>query len=232
MRDGAPSGGGNNEGVEPALDPHPLAVLVVEDDRLLRESLRTLIAGSPGFTCAGTAASVEAALRLDLRPAPDLLLLDVGLPGLRGSAGVVPLRARWPHAQAVMHTIYEEDDAIFESLCNGAVGYVLKRTPPAELLAALRDAHAGGAPMSPVIARRVIGLFRRVAPRDSGAALLTPQEVRLLAELAEGASYSGAAAALDISLNTARTHIRSIYEKLHVHSRSEAVAKALRAGLI
>jgi DNA-binding NarL/FixJ family response regulator len=210
-------------------------VALVEDDRVLRESLRVLLAGSAGFTCVATAASVEEALRLPAARAPQVILLDVHLPGLRGSTGVAPLLERWPDALVVMHTVYEEDELIFESLCNGAVGYVLKRTPPARLLEAIREAREGGAPMSPAIARKVIRLFRRVAPPPGPSEppeQLTAQETRLIAQLAQGASYAEAAAELGVSLNTVRTHIRSVYEKLHVHGRSAAVAKALRAGLI
>jgi DNA-binding NarL/FixJ family response regulator len=209
-----------------------LPVALVEDDRLLRESLRALIAGTPGFRCAAATASVEEALRLRVEPPPRVVLLDIHLPGMSGAEGVVPLLERWPGALVVMHTVYDEDDLVFTSLCNGAVGYVLKRTPPARLLEAIREAHEGGAPMSPAIARKVIGLFRRGAPRSVPAEALTPQETRLLGQLAQGASYADAAAELRVSLNTVRTHIRSIYEKLHVHSKSAAVAKALRAGLI
>lgn len=209
-----------------------LAVVLVEDDRVLRESLRVLLAGSPGFRCVATAGSVEEALRVRPEAPPAVVLLDVHLPGVSGPDGIAPLLARWPGAVIVMHTVYDEDDLVFSSLCNGAVGYVLKRTPPARLLDALREAHDGGAPMSPAVARKVIGLFRRSAPRTVVAEALTPQETRLLAQLAQGASYADAADALGVSLNTVRTHIRSIYDKLHVHSKSAAVAKALRAGLI
>jgi DNA-binding NarL/FixJ family response regulator len=210
----------------------PLPVALVEDDRVLRESLRALVAGTPGFQCVAAAGSVEEALRTRVEPPPRVVLLDIHLPGMSGADGVVPLLERWPHAVVVMHTVYDEDDKVLTSLCNGAVGYVLKRTPPARLLEALREAHEGGAPMSPAIARKVVALFRRTAPRAAGGEALTPQETRLLAQLAQGASYADAAAELGVSLNTVRTHIRSIYEKLHVHSKSAAVARALRAGLI
>jgi len=211
---------------------NPIRVALIEDDRRLREGLRTLLSGSPGFSCVTAAGSVEEALAARPSPAPDVLLLDIRLPGMLGSVGVRPLLLKWPQAVAVMHTVHEEDDKVFESLCNGAVGYILKRTPPARLLEAIQEAHTGGAPISPEIARKVIVLFRRIAPPQGPQAQLSPQEVRLLGLLSQGQSYAGAAGELGITVNTVRTYIRSIYDKLHVHTRSEAVSKALRSGLV
>jgi len=209
-----------------------IRVLVVEDHRITREGLRLVLDASPGTACAGAFDAGEAALHARSGEAPDVVLLDIQLPGVRGSVGVRPIREKWPQAAVLMHTVFEEDEAIFESLCNGAIGYVLKRTSPALLLDAVREAHQGGAPMSPEIARRVVTLFRRVAPRAAEVTSLSAQEIRLLGLLAEGASYDAAATTLGVSINTVRTHIRRIYEKLHVHTRSEAVGKAVRAGLI
>ena len=210
----------------------PIRVALIEDDRRLRDSLSTLLAGSPGFSCIAVAGSVEEALRQRLAPPPDVLLLDIHLPGTPGSLGARSLAEKWPKAVILIHTVHEEDDKVFASLCNGAVGYILKRTPPARLLEAIREARDGGAPMSPEIARKVITLFRRIAPPSEPQAPLAPQEVRLVGLLAQGHSYAGAAEELGVSLNTVRTYIRSVYEKLHVHTRSEAVSKALRSGLL
>jgi DNA-binding NarL/FixJ family response regulator len=132
----------------------------------------------------------------------------------------------------LMLTVYSDEDKIFESICNGAVGYLLKKTPPARLLDAIREAASGGAPMSPEIARKVVTLFRKTAVAERPFESLTPQELRLLQLLADGHSYQAAAERLAISLNTVRSYIRNVYEKLHVHSKSEAVSKALRSGLI
>lgn len=209
----------------------PIRVAVVEDRRPTRDGIRLLLEGTPGFACAGAFESVEDALAAR-GEAPDVVLLDIHLPGMPGSLGVRPLREKWQQAQVVMHTVFEEDEKVFESLCHGAVGYVLKRTPPARLLEAIREARNGGAPMSPEIARKVVALFRRVAPKPSGDEGLAPQEVRVLAQLAQGASYQDAADALHVSINTIRGYIRNIYQKLHVSTRSEAVSKALRAGLV
>ncbi len=210
-----------------------ISVAIVEDDVRMRELLRLLLDGTPGYRCAGVFGSVEQALAGLPAPTPDVLLLDVHLPGVRGSTGVRLLRERHPGLQVLMLTVYAEDDLVFEAVCNGAVGYLLKSTPPADLLAAISEAHAGGAPMSPAVARKVLQLFRRMRPEPRPEpASLTPQELRLLRLLADGHSYESAGANLEISVNTVRKHVRSVYEKLHVHSKSEAVSKAIRAGLI
>lgn len=210
-----------------------ISVAVIEDDPRLRELLRLLLDGTPGYRCAAAFESVEEALAGMPSPPPDVGLLDVHLPGMRGSTGVGLLRERFPALQVLMLTVYSEDDLVFEAICNGAVGYLLKRTPPAALLAAIAEVRGGGAPMSPEIARKVLRVFRSLRPAPPGdASGLTPQEVRLLRFLGEGHSYESAGANLDITINTVRKYVRSIYEKLQVHSKSEAVSKAIRAGLI
>ncbi len=209
-----------------------ISVAIVEDDAPLREGLGVLIAGTPGFRLTGAFGSIEEAVGHLSAARPDVLLLDINLPGQPGSQAVRPLRERCPEMQVLMLTIYAEQDRIFESICNGACGYLLKKTPPARLLEAIREAHEGGSPMSPEIARKVVTLFQKTRqPADPGARL-TPHEIRLLKLLAEGHSYQSAGQVLGSSINTVRNYIRSIYEKLHVHSKSEAVTKALRAGLI
>lgn len=209
-----------------------IRVALVEDDRRLREGMSVLVEMSPGFRLLGAFGSIEEALASRLDPTPEVLLLDIHLPGLQGSEGVVPLSAKWPGAVAIMLTVFEEEDHIFTSLCNGAVGYLLKRTPPARILEAVREAHGGGSPMSPEIARKVIHLFRKTPAPVRLDVTLSPQETRLLALIAEGASYQAAGDKLFVSINTVRKHIRSIYEKLQVHTKSEAVNKAMRAGMI
>ncbi len=205
---------------------------IVEDDRATREGLSLLIDGTPGYRCIGSYRSVEEALRPRSSEQPDVLLLDIHLPGMLGSEGVRVFKEKYPALQILMLTIYAEQDLVFESICNGASGYLLKKTPPAKLLEAIREAYEGGAPMSPEIARKVVVLFQKTGPPPKLDEQLTPQEVRLLKLLAEGYSYQSAADQLNISLNTVRNYIRSIYEKLHVHSKSEAVSKALRSRLI
>ena len=210
----------------------PIRVAIVEDDRATREGLGMLISGTPGYQCVGTFRSVEEALRRKDGEAPQVLLLDIHLPGMLGSDGVRPLQEKYSSVQIIMLTVYAEEDKVFESICNGACGYLLKETPPARLLDAISEAHDGGAPMSPEIARKVVTLFQKTGSAEKFDEQLTPQEVRLLKLLTEGYSYQGAADHLNISVNTTRDYIRSIYDKLHVHSKSEAVGKALRNRLI
>jgi DNA-binding NarL/FixJ family response regulator len=210
----------------------PIAVAIVEDDTRLREGLAMLIAGTPGYRLTGTFPSVEEALAAIATAAPDVLLLDIHLPGMLGSEGVRHLRARSPRTQVLMLTVFEEGERVFESICNGACGYLLKKTQPARLLEAIREAHEGGSPMSPEIARKVVSLFQKTNPPADPETRLTPHEIRLLKLLAEGHSYQSAGQVLGSTINTVRNYIRSIYEKLQVHSKSEAVTKALRAGWI
>jgi DNA-binding NarL/FixJ family response regulator len=217
-----------------SVTPPPLRVAVVEDDRSTREGLRLLIDGTPGFRCVATFHTAEDALRAPLTAdrQADVALVDVHLPGMSGTDAVPELRARWPDTLILMLTVFAEDETVFASLCRGASGYLLKKTPPARLLDAIREAAEGGAPMSPEVARKVIRMFRDWQPREPLDTDLTPTERRLLQLLAEGDTYRAAGNTLHISVNTVRSHIRTIYEKLHVHSKSAAVSKALKAGLM
>ena len=212
-------------------DSKVIRVALVEDDAALAEGLRLLIDGEDGFACPRIYASVELALR-ELREAPDVLLLDIHLPGMLGSEGVRLIRDRFPSTEVIMLSVYSEERLVFESICNGACGYLLKKTPPARLLQAIGEAAHGGAPMSPEIARKVVTLFQTVRPPLRVEHDLTPQETRLLRFLSEGHSYESAGANLGVSVNTVRNYVRSVYEKLHVHSKSEAVTKALRQGIL
>ncbi|HEX2254207.1 MAG TPA: response regulator transcription factor [Thermoanaerobaculia bacterium] len=209
-----------------------LRVGIVEDDARTRDGLAYLIDATPELTCVGRWGSVEALLARGASEPPDVLLLDIELPGRPGSEAVAEIRRRHPATTVLMLTVFDDEERIFESLRNGAHGYLLKRTAPDKLLAAIREAASGGSPMSPEIARRVVTLFGRSAPQPVPAVALSPQELRLLALLAGGHGYQSAADALSISVNTVRNYVRSVYEKLHVHSQSAAVAKAIRAGLI
>lgn len=209
-----------------------IAVAVVEDQRLLREGLASLIGGTPGFRVAGAWGSMEEAIPGIERAAPDVVLADIGLPGMSGIEGVRRIRESTPSAQILMLTVYSDNDHIFEAICAGASGYLLKDTPPARLLDALRELRAGGAPMTPEVALKTVTMFRKIAPPRDPSHRLSPREMGVLELFSEGHSYKTAAAALDVSIDTVRFHVRHIYEKLHVHSKSEAVREALRRGLV
>lgn len=214
------------------MPPEPLRVALIEDRREIRTGLQALIGGTEGFACAEAFASMEEALpALTARP-PDVVLADIGLPGMSGIEGLRLLRQRHPELPMLMLTVYDDDERIFDALCAGASGYLLKKTAPARLLESLREAAAGGSPMSPEVARRVIALFREVRPPAQADYDLTPHERRLLGMLVEGHNYKTAAAELGVSVNTVSFHVRHVYQKLQVHSRSEAVAKALRERIV
>lgn len=209
-----------------------IRVAIVEDRREIREGLATIINGTPGFCCTGAYRSMEDAIDGIDRDVPDVVLNDIALPGMSGIDGIRILKARHPDLLVLMLTIYDDDDRIFEAVCAGASGYLLKKTQPARLLESVREAVGGGAPMSPEVARRVIALFRTFRPPDDTTCELTPHEVRLLRLLVDGHNYKTAAAELGVTVHTISFHLRSIYEKLQVHSKSEAVAKALKNRLV
>lgn len=209
----------------------PIRVALIEDERSTREGLRELIQTSGEFTCVAAWRSIEDSLA-DRIDAPHVLLLDIGLPGMSGISGLGPLRERYPASSIVVLTVYEDDERVFQALCAGASGYLLKNTPAAKLLESLREATSGGAPMSPEIARRVVKMFARFRPPQKAQHSLTPHETRLLKLLVEGHSYKSAAAVLAVSVNTIAFHVQNIYGKLQVHSKSAAVARALRENLI
>jgi DNA-binding NarL/FixJ family response regulator len=212
--------------------PAEIRVAVIEDQRETREGLVALVGGSAGYRIVGSYQAMEDALQGLAPHATDVVLLDIGLPGMSGIEGVRRLRAQHPATQVLMLTIYDEQARVFEAICAGATGYLLKDTPPARLLEAIAEIHQGGAPMSPDIARKVITTFAKAGPPPGDAQQMSRREIEVLTLLADGHSYKTAAAALSISIDTIRFHLRRIYDKLHVHSKSEAVVRALRAGLI
>jgi DNA-binding NarL/FixJ family response regulator len=217
---------------EPATHaPRALGVVVIEDLRDVRDGLSVLISGTPGFRCIGAYRTMEEALEQVRADGTSVILTDIGLPGMSGIDGIRALRERVPDVPILALTVYDSDDQVFRALCAGASGYLLKNTPPARLLESLREVAAGGAPMSPEVARRVLRLFREFRPPVQAAYRLTPQEHELLKLLVDGHHKKTAAAELGISVNTVSFHLKHIYEKLQVHSKTEAVAKALRERL-
>jgi DNA-binding NarL/FixJ family response regulator len=202
----------------------PLRIAIVEDDDRLRADFERLIDSSGDMRCVGAYASAEAALAELPSQAPDVVLMDINLPGMSGIESVRHLRALSPAPQVMMVTVFDDTSSVFESLKAGASGYILKRAPVSELLAAIRDLAAGGAPMSGVIARKFVQYFGQHGPAPE-VQTLTAREHQVLVALSQGEQYKEIAARLGISINTVRRHIMAIYEKLHVNSRLDAIGK-------
>jgi DNA-binding NarL/FixJ family response regulator len=207
-------------------------VVIVEDHRELRDYLTFMINNADGYRCIGSYRTMEEAIQKIPAELPDVILSDIGLPGMSGIEGIKILKERYPQLLILVLTVYDDDDRIFDALCAGASGYLLKKTASVKLVDSLREAVGGGAPMSPEVARRVIALFRDVRPPERVAYDLTPHETRLLKLLVEGHNYKTAAAKLGVTTATISFHLQHIYEKLQVHSKSEAVAKALKNRLV
>ncbi len=205
-----------------------ISVSIVDDEKRLCQSIATFLNDSPGFRCVSIYGSAEAALRHLPDDRPDVVLMDINMAGMNGIECVRRLKVLTPQLQIVMLTVYEDTEQIFKALAAGATGYLLKRHEPDELLQAIRDVHAGGSPMSNSIARKVVASFQKAGQAGGKQNLLTSREQAVLDYLAQGLAYKQIADELGISINTIRTHLRHIYEKLHVQSRTEAVAKYLR----
>lgn len=210
-----------------------IQVALVEDDPNLRANLTAMLNGAPGFKCQAAYADGNSALAGIPASRPDVVLMDINLPGMLGTECVRRLKDVAPNLPVLMLTVYEDSEQIFKSLMSGATGYLLKRTPKDKLLDAIREVNAGGAPMSRQVARRVVQFFQKVnelptdAQKPAVIVNLTDREKEVLAALAKGYAYKEIAGQLNISFETVRTHLRTIYEKLHVHSRTEAVLKYL-----
>jgi DNA-binding NarL/FixJ family response regulator len=205
-----------------------ITVSIVDDEKKLCESIATFVNGSPGFRCVSIYGSADAALKHLPSDKPDVVLMDINMAGMDGIECVKHLKTLMPQVQVVMLTVYEDTEKIFNALAAGATGYLLKRFTPDELLQAIRDVLAGGSPMSHAIARKVVASFQSAKVAQSSDNHLSPREERVLDCLARGLAYKQIADELGISINTIRTHLRHVYEKLHVQSRTEAVAKYLR----
>ena len=199
-----------------------IRVSLVEDDVAYREMLAAHLNQSPGFQCASVHGDPREALRELPAVKPDVVLMDLQLPGMSGIECIAALRAVWPACQAIMLTVFEQDEQVFQALAAGACGYLVKRTPPARILDAIREVREGGSPMSAHIARMVVASFRQ-----DPANALSHQETEVLARLSRGETYAAIAGEMGISVHTVRNYIRRIYDKLQVHSRTEAVAKFL-----
>jgi DNA-binding NarL/FixJ family response regulator len=201
-----------------------ISVSIVEDDSGVRASLARLIDGAPGFRCLSQHPTAESALAEMPKSSPEVVLMDINLPGLSGVECVKRLKPMLPGTQVIMLTVYQNTEHIFKALAAGATGYLLKQTPPAELLDAIRDVRNGGSPMNSHIARKIVQSFQQPVSAEPDANHLSPREAEVLDLLAKGFLYKEIADQLGLTYATVHTHIRHIYEKLHVRSRTEAVA--------
>ena len=210
-----------------------IKVAIFEDNRNLREGLFQLIDGSEGFCCVGAFANCDGLIH-DIRDSePDVILMDIEMPGLSGIEAIRILKDNFPGIKILMETIFDDTEKIFDSICNGAEGYILKNTAPVQILSAIKEIYEGGAPMTPSVASKVLKMFKK----NSSAHLketfsLTEREKEILRSLVEGMSYKMIAATCFISIDTVSGHIKNIYKKLQVHSKSEAVAKAIRGRIV
>lgn len=204
-----------------------IQVMIVEDDTAVREGLRTLIDGSEGFSCKSACGSAEEALKILSDIMPDVVLMDINLPGMNGIECVVYIKNSFPQIQVMMLTVFDNNDEIYNSLAAGATGYLLKKTSPVKLLEAIKDLINGGAPMSSEIARKVVQTFHKPAAHPFPEANLTPREEEILSYLSRGFLYKEIASELFISIETVRSHIHKIYQKLQVRTRTEMLLKCM-----
>ena len=210
-----------------------IRVCIFEDNTQLRESLFSLVDASDGFICVGAFANCEDIIDKVSSVKPDVILMDIELPGMNGIDAVGLVKVRFPEAKILMETIFEDDEKVFQSICNGAEGYILKNTPPGEILDAIREIHEGGAPMTPAIALKVMRMFKQnLSSVKDDSFNLSSREKEILKCLVEGMSYKLVASHCFISIDTVHGHIKNIYKKLQVHSKSEAVVKAIKSKII
>jgi DNA-binding NarL/FixJ family response regulator len=202
-----------------------IKISIVEDQNEMRESLVAWLGDAPGLRCVGAHATGEEALKKIPEENPDVVLMDINLTGMNGIQCVARLKESLPKTQVLMLTTYDEGDMIFDSLRAGANGYLLKNMPQAELVEAVQQVHAGGAPMSLQIARKVINHFHHINKPDPEISQLTSREHEILKLLAKGYMYKEIADQLNITMSTVRSHVCAVYDKLHVHSRAQAAKK-------
>jgi DNA-binding NarL/FixJ family response regulator len=210
-----------------------IKVALFEDNKKLRESLEQLIDSAEDMVCTGAFADANQLIRYMQLSDPDVVMMDINMPGISGIEAVKTIKEKFPDVHILMQTVFDGNDKIFAAICAGASGYMLKKTPPRKMLEAIRETHSGGAPMTPSVAAKVLQMFRLQTGVEKNEFIdLSEREKEILGLLVKGRSYKNIASACFISIDTVSTHIRHIYEKLHVHSKSEAVAKAIFQKLI
>jgi len=210
-----------------------IKVAIFEDNKTLRESLQQLVNAAEDLVCTGSFPDANKLLRNIQLADPDVVMMDINMPGLSGIEAVQVIREKFPQVKILMQTVFEENDKIFAAICAGASGYMLKKTAPQKMIEAIRETFLGGAPMSAPVAVKVLQMFRHQSVDHKKEFIdLSEREREILALLVKGKSYKAVAAECFISIDTVSTHVRHIYEKLHVHSKSEAVAKAINQKLI
>ncbi len=213
------------------VDFDMISIAIIEDDAEIREALCRYLGKQGHFYCECAVDSVESFLdTLDEDKLPNIILMDIGLPGMSGISGIKIIKERYPDIDIIMLTVYNDPDKIFDSLCAGASGYLLKTTPLSEIRDAIGELYYGGSPMSPEIARKVVDFFH---PKVSGQreSPLTDREKEIIAGMVDGLSYKMIANHLNISIETVRYHIKNIYKKLHVHSKAQVISKSLRGEI-
>jgi len=210
----------------------PISVAIVEDNRDLREGLSQLIKGTPGYSCVGSYGSCDQMLSGVKQAKPEVVLMDIGLPGMSGIEGVQKLKQLLPGVEVLMLTVFEDEQKIFDSIVAGASGYLLKKISPTKLLEAIREVAAGGAPMTARIARRVLEAFQKGDPQKNDRVDLSERERQVLSGLVNGMTYQAIADQLFISIDTVRSHVKSIYDKLHVNSKAQAITLAMKNRLV
>jgi DNA-binding NarL/FixJ family response regulator len=213
-----------------------LHVAVFEDNKLVRESFEAILNGTDGFSCSGAFSSCNN-LKHDIeRSRPDIILMDIEMPGMSGIEATKKIKQDYPHIKILIQTVFDDDEKVFAAICAGASGYILKKTTPARLIDAIQEVNDGGAPMSPGIATKVLTLFQKFAPpqqeTSDESANLTKREKEILLLMMEGNNYHVIAEKCFLSYDTVRTHVRSIYKKLHVASVNQAIVKAFKQRLI
>jgi DNA-binding NarL/FixJ family response regulator len=210
-----------------------IKVVIFEDNSNLRRGLTTLINGSSGFTCVGAFGNCDGLIKNIMDTTPDVVLMDIEMPGMDGIEAVKILKPQFPGIKILMETIFEDDEKVFHSICSGAEGYILKNTPPSQILEAIREIHEGGAPMTPSIASKVLAMFKAGTSFSSDETYnLTDREMEILKLLVDGMSYKMIAEKCFVSIDTVSSHVKNIYRKLQVHSKSAAVAKAIKKKIV